>query len=52
MRCSMAILSFSSEVYPGSSMTSIRSSSGAGMNCILFAVATKTTFDTSKGTFK
>lgn len=44
-----AICTFSSSVYPESSMSSIRSRSAAGMVETVFAVATKNTFDKSKG---
>mmetsp|Transcript_11486 Transcript_11486/g.29396 ORF Transcript_11486/g.29396 Transcript_11486/m.29396 type:complete len:200 (-) Transcript_11486:1262-1861(-) len=45
-----AMASFSLSVYPGSWMTSIRSSSGAGMVSIELAVAMKRTLERSYGT--
>ena len=42
--------SFSSPVYPGNSMISMRSRNGSGIGSIQFAVAMNSTFDKSNGT--
>ena len=49
-RCSRAMVCFSASVYPGSSITSMRSRSAAGIVESVFAVATKSTEERSKGT--
>src|SRR5438093_2278757 len=45
-----AMCSFSSPVYPGNAMISMRSRNGSGMGSIQFAVAMNSTFERSNGT--
>ena len=46
----VAMVSFSSSVYPGSSITSIRSRSAGGTGSSTFAVVMKSTSERSNGT--